>query len=255
VLMVGAGVVGSATGEALQHGGHAVTYHDPPKGLVIDDASGYQVALLCVPTPEGANGAVDRSYILRAAEYLEDAGFAGFCGIRSTVPPGTCVALQTAYSRFRWFSWPEFLRERTATYDAQHPKYAVLGTKGVDGAGELVGLVPACCMSVRVVTPTQAEFAKYATNCLLAASVGVANELAELGALVGFDWNAVMPSLCSRDRNMPRNVQIIPPGGFGGKCLPKDLAGLLAYADSHYGRSLPVLQAVHDENRKRRDDL
>jgi UDPglucose 6-dehydrogenase len=254
VLIIGAGVVGKATAGAIRAAGHFVEFHDPPQGIVVDDTTGYHVALLCVPTPEGPDGANCRAEVLRSAEFLHETGFAGWVGIRSTVTPGTCAALQEAYPQFAWFSWPEFLREKTADYNARYPDYVVCGARGVEGAGELRTLLPTRC-PVYEVTPTHAEFVKYATNCLLAATVGVCNELAGLGERLGFDWNEVMPNLCSRDPNLPKNVRVIEPGGFGGKCLPKDLAGLLQYAAERHGETLPVLQAVHDENRKRRDDL
>jgi UDP-glucose 6-dehydrogenase len=42
-------------------------------------------------------------------------------------------------------------------------------------------------------------------------------------------------------------------GGYGGKCLPKDVAGLL-YAARFMDIDTPILAAVDAENRRRRPE-
>jgi len=102
------------------------------------------------------------------------------------------------------------------------------------------------------VTPLEAEFIKYATNALLAGTVGLCNELGDLATAYGLDWNALVPPVAERDAVLPANVRIIPPGGFGGACLPKDLAALLFHSLRDKGLDLPVLSLVERENTRRR---
>jgi UDP-glucose 6-dehydrogenase len=265
-LVIGKGVVGDATGYALEQRGHDVVYHDPPKGID-DSADGVGVALICVPTPRGALGYNSRSIVYRAADWLDAQSYTGLVGIRSTVVPGTCDELQAEFPAMTWFSWPEFLQAERAREMAMHPPYGVLGVPrdedGValpespwlylitgivtkDGQGE-VG-------NYTITTPTGAEFIKYATNCLLAGAVGIANDLADWADALGLDYNALVPPICEKDAILPSNVYRSDEGGFGGACLPKDLAAALFHASRDRGVDMPVLAAVHKANVERRPE-
>src|SRR5574343_1243465 len=127
VLIVGQGVVGDATGYALEQRGHEVVYHDPPKGIE-GSPQGCDCALLCVPTPRGALGYNSRSAVYRSADWLQQQGYAGLVGVRSTVIPGTCDELQCEFPAMTWFSWPEFLQAGLAREMALDPPYVVRGT-------------------------------------------------------------------------------------------------------------------------------
>lgn len=256
VIIIGAGVVGTATGKLLESVGHGVTYHDPPKGI-IGDPAGCVVALLCVPTPMQADGYCSTEYILEAADWLFDADFFGLVGIRSTVPPGTCASMKETFPGWVWFSWPEFLRDAHAEMDVFSPVRRVLGLPE-----SRAGVLRAFCESLPrlpdyrpllITTPTAAEFVKYATNAIHATNVGLANELAELALTYGVDWNDNMPVLARFDQMLPDNIVVSERGGFGGKCLPKDVAALVRTACAH-GTETPILAAVDAENRRRRPE-
>lgn len=252
VLIVGKGVVGDATGYALEQRGHDVVYHDPPKGIE-ETPVGCDVALLCVPTPMGALGYNSRSILYRCGDWLQSQGYTGLVGIRSTVIPGTCDELQAEFLQMTWFSWPEFLQADRAREMASNPPYTVVGLCRLASGSEVEtvtssGFRRTCC------TARGAEFIKYATNAILAATVGVANELAEWADALGLDYNALVPPICKMDTVLPSNVERSPETGFGGACLPKDLAALLFHAARDHGVSLPVLSAVHEANRARRPE-
>ena len=242
VLVIGKGVVGDATGYALEQLGHEVTYHDPPRGIVEREPERCDLALVCVPTPLLEDGELSPRYIAEAGAYLLGAEFAGFVGLRSTVGIGSTAAIAEYFGMTgRWFYWPEFLRAATARDDANLPRYKVFGLPGEMGVFDLrMSISP----GGYVLTLEQAEFVKLATNALLAASVGVANELAALGATVGLKWNEVLPAMAAVDPNLPRNIRVTDEGGYGGACLPKDVASLV----SQHGGQLPVLSAVHEAN-------
>src|SRR5574343_858895 len=135
VLIVGQGVVGDATGYALEQRGHEVVYHDPPKGIE-GSPQGCDCALLCVPTPRGALGYNSRSAVYRSADWLQQQGYAGLVGVRSTVIPGTCDELQCEFPAMTWFSWPEFLQAGLAREMALDPPYVVVGSPRLFGTPE-----------------------------------------------------------------------------------------------------------------------
>lgn len=258
VLVVGKGIVGDATGYALEQRGHTVAYHDPPKGIAWEgDPGEVDCVLICVPTPMAENGSCDLTQLTRATYWLADQDFTGYAGIRSTVPPGTCTQLQRAYADVHWFSWPEFLQGRRARELACNPHRIVFGAKGIgqdDGVPrKLLGLPKPLSSPTLFCTPTEAEFVKYATNAIHATNVGLANELAELGARLGLAWNGLLPPLAPGSEYLPNNICVTAEGGFGGACLPKDVAALL-YEATGRGIELPVLRAVHEENLRRRPE-
>lgn len=255
ILVVGNGVVGNSTGLALQEHRQSVWWHDPPKGINYPEGELDQIdiALLCVPTPLGAQGYNDRNAVYHAAQWLEDAGYAGIVGIRSTCIMGTCDNLAQAYPGMQWFSWPEFLRVANAREWAARPRYTVVGwSHWDDGRNPVTVKLHNLAPEAMRVTPLQAEFVKYASNALLASSVGVANELADLASHYGIDWNQLVPPIAELDANMPKNVKVLDGGGYGGACLPKDVAALLYHAVHDRGVEMPVLQALHKANVARR---
>ena len=129
-------------------------------------------------------------------------------------------------------------------------------------AAELVGRLydefdcPKLVMSLR-----NAEFMKYASNALLATLISFSNEMAALcEALPGADVEIVMDGLHLDKRLSPmvgtRRVHpgilsyLRPSSGYGGSCLPKDVAALLGFAREKQV-SAPLLQAVALVNERR----
>ncbi|MBY0430656.1 MAG: hypothetical protein K2Q10_05625 [Rhodospirillales bacterium] len=96
-----------------------------------------------------------------------------------------------------------------------------------------------------------AELCKIAINCCLAASVGVANTLAELSEGLGADWAEIVPAL-KLDRRIGSHAYLAPGLGLAGGNIERDLAtvrGLAAAAGSDAG----VIAALVENSRHRRD--
>lgn len=245
-LIVGMGIVGTATARALEERKHhQIEFHDPPKGI-IGNPMAADFVLVCVPTPMAKDGSADLSAIEETAAWLSDLGYCGDVVVRSTVPPRTGDRLAAMYSSMQWSAWPEFLRASSAEHDALNPVRTVFGG---DPANEerLVDKqpgVPHLCVS-----RTCAEFIKHVTNVFHATAVGIANELEAFGRTFGFDWNGIMPNLC--DEHIPANIRVSKEGGFGGACLPKDTLALLKDAE-RIEVPMPVLATIVSENVWRR---
>lgn len=253
VCIIGKGVLGDATGYALEYGGHEVVYHDPPKGIE-GSPDGCDVALICVPTPMGWAGTCDCGAVYETAQWLNKHDPVCYVGIRSTVPPGTCDYMQREFPVMEWFSWPEFLRDAHAREDVLRPARIVVGVSADKVHTKVYELTspPDGCRA-NYITPTGAEFVKYATNAIHAVNVGLANELAALAQAHGLDWNALLPPLTDGDPYLPDNIRVTKRGGYGGKCLPKDTAALLAHARVKHV-DLPILAATDAANRVRRPE-
>ena len=91
-------------------------------------------------------------------------------------------------------------------------------------------------------------------NVFFAVKVGLAAELAELASALDVSWDDVRSGMALDPRIGADHLRV--PGddglpGFGGSCLPKDLAALLALAED-LGRDTPVARAAQTANQKRR---
>jgi UDPglucose 6-dehydrogenase len=277
VAVIGAGRVGLVTGLALWERGHAVLFVDADPARVarlargeapffepgvgdllaraaasgsleasVDPAAALscEVALVCVPTPGGATGAVDTRFLARAAGELAAAVEAGGVGrlrtvlVRSTAVPGTTrrVVVAALGGAVDVGYMPEFLREGSALDDAREPDRVVLGADAPCVAGVARALWGSEAPLVETSIET-AEMAKYASNALLALCVSFSNELAAVAErLPGVDARDVLDAV-ARDRRLAigaRRAAItsyLEPGpGFGGSCLGKDVRALSALA-------------------------
>ena len=125
------------------------------------------IVFIAVPTPTLPAG-FDYSIV---KEVLGLIGAGKSAVIKSTILPGTCVALQTLYPDIFIFHSPEFLTEKTAAYDAAHPTRNVIGLP-IDNeeyrrrAEEIIALLPPAPLSL-VCRDIEAEMIKYASNCFL----------------------------------------------------------------------------------------
>ena len=96
-----------------------------------------------------------------------------------------------------------------------------------------------------------AELAKIAINCCLAASVTVANTLAELSERIGADWNEIAPAL-KLDARIGQQAYLTPGLGIAGGNLERDLATLLRLAEET-GSHSDLVSAALANSRHRRD--
>ena len=138
---------------------------------------------------------------------------------------------------------PEFLREGSAIYDSLFPERIVVGADSREPIETLRALYepiieqsfptqldPRPKVAVPFVSTdvVSAEMIKYASNAFLATKVSFINEIAGLCELVGADVGEVAYGIGLDERVGSRflNAGI----GWGGSCLPKDIAALRAMA-------------------------
>jgi UDPglucose 6-dehydrogenase len=216
-----------------------------------DEAGAYIIA---VGTPQGSDGAADVSAVHAAADSIASvANRPALIVIKSTVPVGTCDALQAridakARVALEVVSNPEFLKEGSAVQDFFRPDRIVLGARS-EGARETLRALyaPLQLLGERVVVtdPRSSELTKYAANTMLAMRVSFMNELARVCHATGADIHAVRQGVGSDTRIGKRFLYAGP--GYGGSCFPKDVQALL-----HLGRSngvpMRLAEATHLAN-------
>ncbi|MDH4146135.1 MAG: UDP-glucose/GDP-mannose dehydrogenase family protein [Acidimicrobiia bacterium] len=277
IVIVGAGVVGTATGKGFAHRGHAVSFVDVSmpridslrnEGLSASDELDLggppAIVLVSVPTPSGPPPAGYDLGALRSAlgtigEAVRDAAELPTVVLRSTVPPGTCerVARPILEERsgrrqgegFALASNPEFLRAACALEDFLRPRMTVIGARSKATQELLRTLYEPLGGEIRVFTdPTTAEFVKITHNLFNAAKISFFNELWLVASSLGLDARAAAETISvSAEASWNPEYGIRGGAPFGGACLPKDTRGFIAFAENE-GIPVPLAAAVEAVN-------
>ena len=196
--------------------------------MAVQDAD---VIFLCVPTPEGADGSADLSYIQAAAKTLSPLLRSGAVVVnKSTVPVGSTKVVERELKRpdVSVVSNPEFLREGSAIQDFLHPDRVVVGSDNREAALKVAALYEKVGAPVVVTDPASAETIKYAANAFLATKISYINAVAAICEGVGADINDVVLGL-GYDQRIGH--EFLRPGpGWGGSCFPKDTKAMVKIA-------------------------
>ena len=274
IVIVGGGVVGAATARAFGRIGHSVQVveisserrlHLEDEGFRVSESvtlDGPSIVFLSVPTPAGPSG-YDLEP-LRTAAWTVGSSLAvspsgAIVAVRSTVAPGTTsgvvsVELERASGLvvgrdFHVASAPEFLREASAAEDASNPWMTVLGCADEHSLDRLAAVFRPLGGQMRLFgDPACAEAIKIAHNCYNAMKISFFNEVSAICDAAGVDAEDVA-EVVVRSAEAQLNPDYGRVGGrpFGGACLPKDLNGLIAFAQE-VGVDPALLQAVRSVN-------
>jgi UDPglucose 6-dehydrogenase len=272
--VLGAGYVGLVTAACLADRGHTVSvievdrgrlaalsrgeapFHEPGLQALLDRTlraglirpSGdptvlatADAVLVCVGTPLDPEGEADLSQVRSACATIARYTPGAAVIVRSTLPIGTTEQLQRWLRRSdlrRVVTNPEFLRQGSAIADFKAPTRIVIGTHdGFPSAvSDLVEQLHGAHDAPVIITdyPT-AEMIKNAANAFLATKLSFVNEVADLCEAYGADVAAVAEGIGLDPRIGQSYLQ--PGIGFGGSCLPKELANLMRLGES---RGLPM---------------
>ena len=215
-----------------------------------DEADVYFIA---VGTPQGPDGSADVSAVFAAADTIAKvAKKPAVVAIKSTVPVGTCDAVQERLTgskvALEVVSNPEFLKEGAAVQDFFRPDRIIVGARSEVARQTLRDLYgPLQLSGERIVTtdPRSSELIKYAGNTMLAMRVSFMNELSRLCHATGADIHAVRRGVGSDTRIGNRFLYAGP--GYGGSCFPKDVLALAALGKRH-GVPMRLAEATHLAN-------
>ncbi len=223
----------------------------------IEDA---EVIFLALPTPPGADGSADLSYILKVAADLSEL-ITDYKVIvdKSTVPVGTSEKVSSELSKnldsslFDVVSNPEFLREGVAVDDFMKPDRVVIGTSSEKAKEVMMRLYDPFVRQgnpIIIMDERSAEMTKYAANSYLAARITFMNEIANLCDKVGANVDMVRKGMGSDSRIGKRFL--FPGVGYGGSCFPKDVQALAKTAGEHdyEFRILNSVMSVNEDQKK-----
>ena len=288
VTVLGAGYVGLVTAACLADNGHTVQlleidpdrletlraggvpFHEPgireltvggltadrllPTGDPATALAGSEMVLVCVGTPLGAGGEADLSQVVSACAMVGEHAPTVAVAIRSTLPLGSRGSLAGWLGRDDLgavVTNPEFLRQGTAVADFRSPTRIVIGTS--DGApsptsNRLVELYGDTGAPILVTSYESAEVIKNAANAFLAAKLSFINEVADLCEAYGADVDDVVAGMGMDPRI--GQTYLRPGIGFGGSCLPKELANMVRIGRGR-GLEMPLMAGAARTNEER----
>lgn len=212
-------------------------------------------AFMCLPTPQGADGAADLSYLLTAASQIAPVLPKGAIVVnKSTVPVGSADKVVRVLGRgdVAVASNPEFLREGSSIADFFAPDRIVIGAATPAVARRVAKLYAQVDAPKLLVDTPTAELIKYASNAFLATKISFANSIAALCEEAGANAHQVLDGMGYDSRIGKKFLQ--PGPGWGGSCFPKDVMALMNIANEA-GYSFDLLQAVVDANDTHRDRI
>src|SRR3954470_3680797 len=224
-----------------------------------------EVVFLCVGTPSKLDGTVDMTFLEQAGKEVCDALAANnseyMCTIivKSTVPPGTNRKLynflrEQTKAHVQVVSNPEFLKEGTAVEDCLRPDRIVVGGESPEAFRMVRRLYdPLVKREENFLTMNweSAELTKYAANSMLAARISFMNEMTILCEHYGADIEDIRKGIGSDSRIGPAFLRA--GAGYGGSCLPKDVAAM-EHISRTAGHASPFVHAIQtiNKNQKKR---
>jgi UDPglucose 6-dehydrogenase len=227
-----------------------------------DGLAGAEFVFLCVNTPSTWTGAADlrnvRLAVSQIAEALAGSEARPLIVNKSTSPIGKAETIEVVLAqtfaevadRPRIVANPEFLREGSAIADFLRPERVVVGALEPQDARAVAALYRDVEAPVILTDPRTAEMIKYVSNAFLATRVSFINEVARLCEALDVNIDTVVHGVALDPRI---GASHFGPGvGYGGSCLPKDVAALCHSGESASVpmRLLQAVQAVNLAQRK-----
>lgn len=217
-----------------------------------------EIIFICVGTPQRPGGEADLSYVETASKRIAEAMDSYKVIVeKSTVPVRTGGWVRRTLERnnsgnvsFDVVSNPEFLREGKAIYDFMNPDRIVIGVESERAANMMIELYKPLNAPLIMTNIETAELIKHASNVFLALKISYVNAVANVCEKVGADVVKVAEGM-GYDKRIGR--EFLDAGvGYGGYCLPKDLAAFIKIAEEvgYDFELLKAIQRINDDQRE-----
>lgn len=246
--IIGGGVVGRATARAFIEHVDEVRVFDVIREKRThsgDETLACDLIFVCLPTPQKPNSLeCDLSIIDNQFSYLGTSEHRHrHYVLRSTVPIGTTRRLAEKYRLTNLVHSPEFLTARTSIIDAHLPSRNIVGLPNPDPNGSTFTGDNRAAQALNILyhqrfpgvpfqfmSSDESEAVKLFLNGFFSVKIAYFNEINQLAKVLGLDWDRVIKGMLSDGRIAHSHTTVPGPDGkygFGGACLPKDLANLV----------------------------
>ncbi|MCI5787345.1 MAG: polysaccharide deacetylase family protein [Helicobacter trogontum] len=197
------------------------------------------LVVICVPTNALESGCVDLSAVEDSLKLLKNDQLVL---IKSTIPPLTTGKFADKYPHLRIVFSPEYIGE--SKYHLPPPynfdkkvietPYFIFGGKKED-TEEVIAFFKIIAGPVKEYIQTEsleAEICKYMENTFFATKIVFCNEFAQICRKIGASYSKVRELWLKDPRITKTHTDIHNEESnqcFGGKCLPKDLSGIVTH--------------------------
>jgi UDPglucose 6-dehydrogenase len=233
--IIGQGFVGSAVYKKFKQYYDVLTYDldtskcNSTKENLIDKS---EVIFVCLPTPMNQDGTCNIDIVEDIIREINTQTTNKILVIKSTVIPNTTKQINEKYTNVQVVFNPEFLTERNAEEDYNSQKRIILGGPR-PATTKLKQVFSKVFPQADIIKTdsTHAEMVKYLTNTFLSVKVSFANEIYQLCAGLGLDYDKVVEYAIYDERIGKSHWSVPGPDGdfgFGGHCFPKDLSALIS---------------------------
>jgi UDPglucose 6-dehydrogenase len=172
--------------------------------------------------------------------------------LRSTVRVGFTDAMREKYKKEIVFQ-PEYYGETTAHpfADLSNQNWLSFGgtQRGIDFAIKAYQTVINSNIRIYQADAKTVEMAKYMENAFLATKVIFCNEMHDIATALGVSYNRAREIWLADPRIGSSHTFVYEDNrGYGGSCLPKDVASILAQANET-GVGVTLLKSVVEKNK------
>jgi len=229
--IIGHGMVGEVVNYGMRRIGHDTVVVDKKiAGTALKQVLCTDLSFVCVPTPGKPDGSCDTSIVEEVVHELVRLQYCGEIVIKSTVTPGTTQRLRRE-TLFRVSFCPEFLKEKSRFVDfVENHDVCIIGSDhaSYERIKDAHGSLPKQFVWM---SPTEAEMAKYFSNCFNALRIVFANQFYDVCEAAGVDYASVKNAVVKRSNIGDHYLECSKNfRAFGGNCLPKDLQAFAKYA-------------------------
>ena len=253
---IGQGFIGKNYADDFEKRGYEVIRYALESDYVInkDKIKDCDIVFIAVPTPSTPKGFDDS--ILR--KVIKLVGKKKIAVIKSTMVPGKTESIQKENPDIFVFHSPEFLTEKTATYDAAHPTRNIVGIPVENAiykkkAGLILSTLPKAPYQ-NICSSREAELTKYGGNCWFYFKVIYMNMLYDLADRLGCDYSIIRDGMAADPRIGGTHLDPVHQGGrgAGGHCFIKDFAAFSDFYDKLIGdfEGREVLKSLTEKNIK-----
>lgn len=250
IAFVGYGYVGKAQTKLIGNDEDEYYVYDPALGFTNKDrVNGSDIAFIAVPTPMKKSGRCDTSIVEEIASWIETP----LVIIQSTVEVGTTDELNNIYGA-RFVFQPEYFGETVGhpMMEKSNRTFIVLGGPDelTEEAAEFYHKVYNSTVHIARTNARTAELCKYMENSFIATKVTFMNEMYEIAQTLDVNFHDLR-ELWLLDPRMSRYFTFVHKAdrGYGGKCLPKDIAALV-YKANEEGYTPKLLEEVMKSNER-----
>lgn len=250
---IGQGFIGKNYANDFENRGFEVVRYSKEEPFIAnkEKIKECDITFIAVPTPTTPEG-FDSSIVESALSCIGEGKIAV---IKSTVISGTTVSLQKKFPNIFLLHSPEFLREKTAAFDAANPDRNIVGLPIENDeyktkAEAVLKVLPKAPYTL-ICKSNESELIKYASNCFLFTKVVFMNMLYDVAKATGASWDVLKDAIPKDPRIGTSHMSPVDEDGkrgAGGHCFIKDFKAFLDFAEN--ATDVSVLKALEETNKK-----